>query len=88
MLEEGFHFGKLEAEANKDVAKTYEVTGYPTLLYFRDGKKVGKYEGTRTDDAIAMWLYEQVNPGTQEMRSIEDLEDEIEKHDCLFVFFG
>jgi thioredoxin-related protein len=55
MRAEGFFFGKLEAEANKETAKAYDVTGYPTLLYFTNfGKKKIPYEsGTgRSYDAI------------------------------------
>lgn len=35
-----------------------------------------------------MWIYEKINPGTQEAASIEDVKSQIEKHDAVFFFFG
>jgi len=40
----GVKIGKVDCTANPDVCKQHDVNGYPTLIYFRDGKKLGKYE--------------------------------------------
>lgn len=33
-----------------------QVKGYPTVLYFRDGKKVEDYNSARTQEAVVEWL--------------------------------
>jgi|TARA_B110000091_G_C13785999_1_gene463366 protein disulfide-isomerase-like protein len=42
----GMRMGKMDATANTDVPKRYEVKGYPTLLYFRQNKPQ-KYKARR-----------------------------------------
>lgn len=65
LKDEGIIFGKVDGHNYKDVAKTYGVTGYPTLLYLENyGKKYVKFEGSRTADSIIMWVYDKLNPGS------------------------
>jgi len=47
---------KVDATAEKDLAQKYDVSGYPTLLYFVKGKEPAKYEGGRTAPEIKAWL--------------------------------
>lgn len=51
--------GKLAAVdcvKNSAVASKYEVNGYPTLKYFKDGKELLKYRGPRTVDGIIEFM--------------------------------
>jgi len=48
--------GKVDCTANKDVCKKYDVTGYPTLLYFRNGNLVENYKGAKTLDGLKEYL--------------------------------
>jgi len=58
MKEEGFAFAKFDGHTYKDISKNYDVTGYPTVLYFTEfGKNKVKYDEGRTYDAIQLWLY-------------------------------
>lgn len=41
---------------NKSIAKKFNVTGYPTMLLFKNGRFAGKYTGARKAGAIADWL--------------------------------
>ena len=38
---------KLDCTENKSVCQKYEVAGYPTLVYFRDGEVLEVYKGGR-----------------------------------------
>mmetsp|Transcript_4502 Transcript_4502/g.13229 ORF Transcript_4502/g.13229 Transcript_4502/m.13229 type:complete len:235 (+) Transcript_4502:71-775(+) len=47
---------KVDATVEGALAKKYEVTGYPTLLVFKDGKFHGKYEGGRDKNDFIHYL--------------------------------
>jgi len=44
--------GKVDCSANTDLCKTLQVHGYPTLMYYRNGENLGKYEGDKSYDAL------------------------------------
>jgi len=41
-------FGKLDTQANEDIAKKYKIMGIPHLMFFRYGKKVSTVTGVRS----------------------------------------
>jgi thioredoxin 1 len=45
--------GKLNAAEATDIARQYKIPGYPTMLFFKDGKQVDKMVGAATKPAIA-----------------------------------
>jgi thioredoxin 1 len=40
--------GKLDTQANEDIAKKYKIMGIPHLMFFRYGKKVSTVTGVRS----------------------------------------
>lgn len=49
---------KVEADPNPDLVQKYEVYGLPTLILFKDGKKVegGHHEGAINKAKVIAWL--------------------------------
>lgn len=47
--------GKVDATEEKDLASRYNVKGFPTLVWFEDGKEA-EYDGGRTSDTIIEWV--------------------------------
>merc|ERR1712102_208910 len=47
--------GKLDATEESTVAEKFEVRGYPTLKFFKNGKAM-EYGGGRTADTIVSWF--------------------------------
>ncbi|XP_033097687.1 protein disulfide-isomerase A4-like [Anneissia japonica] len=52
---------KLDATAHKDPASRYDVSGYPTLKIFRNGKAYD-YKGPREEAGIVSHMQEQADP--------------------------
>jgi protein disulfide-isomerase-like protein len=51
----GVSIRKVNAEEEKDEAREAGVEGYPTIIYYNNGKKQ-VYSGARTADAISAWV--------------------------------
>jgi len=46
---------KVDATVHTDLGKLYQISGYPTIYFFKNGAKV-TYEGDRTAAGIVSWL--------------------------------
>lgn len=40
-----YRFAKLNAGDDKALAKRFKITGFPSILFFKDGKEVGRHVG-------------------------------------------
>ena len=49
---EQYHFYKLNAQFNLDIARTYKILGVPSVLYFSHGILVNKKTGIQTEKKI------------------------------------
>jgi len=47
--------GKVDATEEKDLASRYNVKGFPTMIWFEDGKET-EYDGGRTSELIVEWV--------------------------------
>ena len=63
---EGIPLATVDATVEKDLAKKYDVTGYPTLKIFRNGK-VSEFKGGRTSHDIVSTMQVEKNPHTVEI---------------------
>ncbi|KAM3135418.1 hypothetical protein pb186bvf_012437 [Paramecium bursaria] len=87
--DEDIPFAKVDGHTYKDISKRFEVNGFPSLLYLYDhGQKQVKFEGSRTSEAVILFVYEQINPGSQEISSLDDIKKEIEVNDLLFLYIS
>ena len=62
---------KLDATEEGAVAEKFEVRGYPTLKFFRNGKAT-EYGGGRTADTIVSWLEKKTGPPALVLASVEE----------------
>lgn len=72
-LPKAITLGKVDATMEKDLAKRFDVTGYPTLLIFRKGKAV-KYEGPRDEMGIAAHMKSQQKSASSVVLSLLEME--------------
>ncbi|XP_076887166.1 protein disulfide isomerase-like 1-4 [Bidens hawaiensis] len=75
---------KVDAQEEIELAETYEVQGFPTVLFFVDG--VHKpYLGPRTKDAIVTWIKKKTGPGVYNITTEEDAEKVLTSEDRVVL---
>ena len=47
---------KINGYAYPDLAKTYKIEGFPTIIYMQDGNIMNKYSGDRTYNSFVQFL--------------------------------
>lgn len=77
---------KVDAQEDSDLAESYEVQGFPTILFFVDG--VHKpYLGQRTKDAIVSWIKKKTGPGVYNITTVEDAEKILKSEDKVVLAY-
>jgi protein disulfide-isomerase A5 len=59
----GMNVDLVEAMSAK---RTYNITGYPTILYFKGGKMLFNYGGEYNEDGLITWLKDPHPPKEKE----------------------
>lgn len=73
---------KVDATEAKNLASQFDIKGFPTLKYFKNGKP-GDYSGGRTEAEIVGWLNKKIGPPALSVKSEEDLMQLQESHDVF-----
>jgi len=84
---EGLYIGKLDATEQKEVAKRFDIGGYPTLKFFIRGEPI-EYEGGRTSSEIVAWIRKKTGPASKQYNSVSEVESFTSGNDVAVVFFG
>jgi len=64
---------KVDATQHPEVSAKYQIRGYPTLKFFRNGNP-SDFEGGRTADEIIQWLKKKTGPASLHVTSKEALD--------------
>jgi len=78
--------GKVDATEESKLAEKFEVRGYPTLKFFKNGKDQ-EYTGGRTADTIVTWLDKKTGPPAKTIETSDDLKKFQEDNDIAVVGF-
>jgi len=77
---------KVDATEETALGTKFEVRGYPTLKFFRNGKP-SDYKGGRTSTEIVNWLKKRTGPAAVPVDSVETIKTKTEKEDVFVVGF-
>lgn len=83
---EGIKLAMVDATAHADLVSRFEIRGYPTIKFFRDGMPQ-EYNGGRDRAAIAAWMRKRSGPATRPVASVADLEKLKSEADVVNVAF-
>ncbi|XP_050675200.1 protein disulfide-isomerase [Leptidea sinapis] len=78
---------KVDATQEQDLAESYKVRGYPTLIFFKKGNPID-YTGGRQADDIVAWLKKKTGPPAVIVASAEQAKELIAANPVIvFGFF-
>ncbi|GMH36269.1 hypothetical protein BSKO_04137 [Bryopsis sp. KO-2023] len=79
---------KVDATEEKELAKKFGVSGYPTIKWFVKGKPT-EYNGPRDSDGIVKWIKKKTGPPAETITTVEELEKLEKDNEVLIVgYFG
>jgi len=78
--------GKVDATEQASLAEEYNIRGYPTLKFFRNGNEI-EYNGGRTSEEIVNWLIKKTGPAAAELKTVAELEALTEANKVVVVGF-
>lgn len=76
--------GKVDATEHKEVGGRFEIQGFPTLKFFKNGKPQD-YSGGRTSTEIVNWIKKKSGPAAVTLESEDDLLKVQEANDVVVV---
>jgi len=78
--------GKVDATEEGSVAEKFEVKGYPTLKFFKNGKPM-EYGGGRTADTIVSWVEKKTGPPAKALANLEEAKAFVEGKSVAIIGF-
>merc|ERR1712045_245686 len=76
--------GKVDATEESSLAEKFEVRGYPTLKFFKNGKAM-EYSGGRTADTIVSWVEKKTGPPAKALAGAEEAKAFVEGKDVAVI---
>ena len=78
--------GKVDATIHKALGEKFEIKGFPTLKFFKNGVPQ-EYSGGRTADTIVQWVEKKSGPAAKDIATKEDAKAFIEANEVVVIGF-
>ena len=75
---------KVDAVEETELAQQYEVRGYPTIKFFKNGKPFD-FSGGRTASEIVAWLKKKTGPSAKELTTAEEAKEFSNSDDVVVI---
>lgn len=82
----GIKLGKVDATEETALAEQFNVRGYPTLKFYRNGAPI-EYNGGRQADDIVNWLVKKTGPAAKTLENVEEAEKLIKDNQVVVIGF-
>ena len=63
---------KVDCTQHRTLCNDFDIKGYPTLLWIHDGKKVEKYQGSRSHEDLKAFIEKMKGTGDNEVQDESD----------------
>lgn len=83
---EGIRIAQVDATQNKDLSDRFDVSGFPTIKFFRGGAP-NEYTGGRDAEAIASWLRKRAGPAATKVSTVAEADAFEAKGEVAVVAF-
>uniref|UniRef100_A0A0G4GES3 Protein disulfide-isomerase n=1 Tax=Chromera velia CCMP2878 TaxID=1169474 RepID=A0A0G4GES3_9ALVE len=67
-----FPLAKVDATVERSLADKFQIRGYPTIKFFKNGKDF-EYDGGRTESTIVDWIEKKTGPAVTVVKSADEL---------------
>ena len=85
---ENLFLAKVDATVEKKLTKKFEITGFPVLKLFIQGKPV-EYNGERNHEDLIKWIRKKTNgKALEELNYEEDIDKFLLTDDAVLIYFG
>ncbi|XP_061520517.1 protein disulfide-isomerase A3-like isoform X2 [Phycodurus eques] len=84
-LKGSVQLAKVDCTSQVDTCSRFDVSGYPTLKIFRNGRDSGSYDGPRSAEGICRYMTKQTGPDSARLLSDEDLQTFVRHYDVSVV---
>jgi len=78
--------GKVDATIHKKLGEKFEIRGFPTLKFFKNGIPQ-EYSGGRTADTIVSWVEKKSGPAAKDLSSKEEANAFVEANKVVVIGF-
>eukprot|EP00916_Digyalum_oweni_P012181 GHVL01020155.1.p1 GENE.GHVL01020155.1~~GHVL01020155.1.p1 ORF type:complete len:478 (+),score=104.90 GHVL01020155.1:63-1496(+) len=78
---------KVDATTETEISQRFEIGGYPTLKFFRNGE-AEEFDGGRTTDAILQYIDKQIRPPVTYINNKNSISDYLNNDSILFIYSG
>lgn len=84
---QNIRLAQVDATKETELAKKFEVSGYPTLKFMVKGSAIN-YEGGRVEKDIISWIEKKTGPVTSEIKTTVELDQLKEEYEVFVAFIG
>lgn len=83
---EDIKLAKVDATVHSAAAAKYDVSGYPTIKFFKNGE-ASDYNGGRTSGDIVSWMLSKAGPSVTDIQDFENFEKLKEENPIMLVLY-